>query len=403
MADDAAARPVVHDEAFTIDGTLDGAPRGLAGGRGGNGRLAKAMPPPPPPPAAAPAPQMMMATGNVAVDRLEVSQSTIVASASAGELGELFEYRIAQPVTIRKDDSAMLPFLQQAIDSRKLLIYSDHSSQHPTNAAELTNSTGKTLDGGPITVYDDGAYGGEAPHGNPQGRRQATHQLCRRPGHAHYRSVRQQGRCRARDPRQPRHDDREAGHGRDANVHHSERRSEGQDADPGASAAQGYTLLNQKPAEKTAAAYRFEIPLAADKSQEFAVNEERVFDQSYQVTSVTPDFLAAYIQNRYPERRRTPPTATHLRPEVADCRERSRRGRQSQPDSRPFGGRRSHPAEHQQPEQCEQSSNNWCRATPNSSTSTSSNWPRCATASRVEQEAERATIGAESVDRRPLL
>ena len=41
-------------------------------------------------------------------------------------------------------------------------IYSDHSSPHPTNAAELTNSTGKTLDGGPITVYDGGAYGGEA-------------------------------------------------------------------------------------------------------------------------------------------------------------------------------------------------------------------------------------------------
>src|ERR1035438_1224971 len=56
----------------------------------------------------------------------------------------------------------MLPFLQQAIESRKLLIYSDHTSQHPTNAVELTNSTGKTLDGGPITVYDGGAYGGEA-------------------------------------------------------------------------------------------------------------------------------------------------------------------------------------------------------------------------------------------------
>ena len=56
----------------------------------------------------------------------------------------------------------MLPFLQQAIAARKLLIYSDHNSRHPTNAAELTNGTGKTLDGGPITVYDGGAYGGEA-------------------------------------------------------------------------------------------------------------------------------------------------------------------------------------------------------------------------------------------------
>ena len=35
-------------------------------------------------------------------------------------------------------------------------------SEHPTNAAELTNTSGKTLDGGPITVYDGGAYGGEA-------------------------------------------------------------------------------------------------------------------------------------------------------------------------------------------------------------------------------------------------
>ena len=81
---------------------------------------------------------------------------------SGQELGELFEYVIAQPVTIRKNESAMLPFLQQQIDARKLLIYSDHSSQHPTNAAELTNTSGKTLDGGPITVYDGGAYGGEA-------------------------------------------------------------------------------------------------------------------------------------------------------------------------------------------------------------------------------------------------
>ena len=39
---------------------------------------------------------------------------------------------------------------------------------------------------------------------------------------------------------------------------------------------QGYTLLNQKPSEKTASAYRFEIALAAGASQEFVVNEERI-------------------------------------------------------------------------------------------------------------------------------
>src|SRR3954466_8633516 len=56
----------------------------------------------------------------------------------------------------------MVPFPPPPLHARKLLIYSDHSSQHPTNAAELTNTSGKTLDGGPVTVYDGGAYGGEA-------------------------------------------------------------------------------------------------------------------------------------------------------------------------------------------------------------------------------------------------
>ena len=46
----------------------------------------------------------------------------------------------------------MLPFLQQPIAARKLLIYSSQGSQHPTNAAEISNTSGKTLDGGPITV-----------------------------------------------------------------------------------------------------------------------------------------------------------------------------------------------------------------------------------------------------------
>ena len=61
-----------------------------------------------------------------------------------------------------EDESAMLPFLQQKIAARKLIIYSDPSRANPFNAAEMTNNTGKTLDGGPITVYDAGAYAGEA-------------------------------------------------------------------------------------------------------------------------------------------------------------------------------------------------------------------------------------------------
>jgi hypothetical protein len=300
LADDAAARPVVHDEAFeTTAGLAVGAVGGMVGGNRRAMAMAKAAPPPPP---ASPAPMMVysgtQASGDAVSSYQPAQPSTIVASASAGELGELFEYRIAQPVTIRKDESAMLPFLQQAIDSRKLLIYSDHSSPHPTNAAELTNSTGKTLDGGPITVYDGGAYGGEAlmetlKSGDKRlisyavdlgtriteafnSKAAVVREIHANRGMMTVKSAMEETRTYT-----IRNVDQKA---KTLILEHPLR--------------QGYTLLNQKPSEKTAAAYRFEIPLAAGASQEFKVGEERVLFESYQVTNVTPDFLGDYIQNR---------------------------------------------------------------------------------------------------------
>jgi len=59
-----------------------------------------------------------------------------------------------------------------------------------------------------------------------------------------------------------------------------------------------YSLLNQKPAEKTAKAYRFEIQLKPGATQEFPVAEERVFNETVLLTNMTPDVLLTYIRNR---------------------------------------------------------------------------------------------------------
>jgi hypothetical protein len=305
LADDAAARPVVHDEAYVVTGTGNvagtGGPGG--GGRGApiNGRAMLPRQAAPPPPAQQPVQKDGLLTVDAGAKSMleQMGLSTIVASASAGELGELFEYRIAQPVTIRKDESAMLPFLQQAIEGRKLLIYSDHSSQHPTNAAELTNSSGKTLDGGPITVYDGGAYGGEALMETLKGgdKRLISYAVdlgtriteafgskaaLVREIHAARGTMTVKTAAEETRTYTIRNVDQKA---KTLILEHPLR--------------QGYTLLSpQKPSEKTAGAYRFEIPLTAGGTQEFVVNEERVYDQQYQVTNVTPDFLGGYIQNR---------------------------------------------------------------------------------------------------------
>src|ERR1051325_10106081 len=61
----------------------------------------------------------------------------------------------------------------------------------------------------------------------------------------------------------------------------------------------GYKLLDpQKPAEKTSNAYRFEVKLGPSSTGTFRVSEERVYDQSIAVTSLTPDAMLAWVQNK---------------------------------------------------------------------------------------------------------
>src|SRR6185369_12481937 len=96
----------------------------------------------------------------VSVDALR--DSSIAPALNTRDLGELFEYSFSTPVSVKQGESAMLPFLQQKINARKLLIYMESFGLNPMNAAEIANSTSKTLDGGPITVYDANTYAGEA-------------------------------------------------------------------------------------------------------------------------------------------------------------------------------------------------------------------------------------------------
>jgi len=292
LADDPAAQAVVHSGAFEEQTAAAGGAVGGSGNR--NMAMARAM--------ASPAPMakaMMGAiSGNLAMDSVSVAPSSIEATAVGRELGDLFEYRIAQPVTIRKNESAMLPFLQQTIAGRKLLIYSDHSSQHPTNAAELTNSSGKTLDGGPITVYDAGAYAGEAlmetlkasdkrliSYAVDLGTRITeafgSKAAIVREIHASRGILNTKYAAEETRTYTVRNVDQKA---KTLIVEHPLR--------------PGYTLLSQKPAEKTATNYRFELALAAGATREFVVNEERVYDQSIAVTNLSPDILVSYLQNR---------------------------------------------------------------------------------------------------------
>lgn len=78
------------------------------------------------------------------------------------DLGELFEYRVGG-VSVGRGQSAMVSIAQHVAPYRRELLYNgDKHPVHPVVALRLRNETGLTLERGPVTVFEDGQYRGEA-------------------------------------------------------------------------------------------------------------------------------------------------------------------------------------------------------------------------------------------------
>jgi hypothetical protein len=261
----------------------------IAAGRGGAANRAFA---------AAPAAAREALADSVLLKTESGQASSIAPTTDTRDLGELFEYSFSIPVSVKQGESAMLPFLQQKIGARKLLIYMESFGLHPMNAAEIANSTGKTLDGGPITVYDANAYAGEAlvetlkagdkrliTYGIDLGARVTTafDSLKANIREIHFtrgvlttRNAVEETKTytiKNVDPRR-----------KTVIIEHKQR--------------PGYKLLDGKPSETTADAYRFEVNVGGNATETFAVREERVYDQTISITSITPDVIATFLQNK---------------------------------------------------------------------------------------------------------
>jgi len=79
------------------------------------------------------------------------------------DLGELFEYNISNPVTIKRKQSALVPILTEAIKARRVLLYNKNEyDKNPNACLEITNNTNLTLERGPVTIIYDDNLAGEA-------------------------------------------------------------------------------------------------------------------------------------------------------------------------------------------------------------------------------------------------
>jgi hypothetical protein len=83
-------------------------------------------------------------------------------AAAAGDMGDLFEYRIVEPVTLTKNQSALVPIINAEIDAERVSLWNRSSgSGRPLRAVWLTNASGLTLDGGSMAIVDGNAFAGE--------------------------------------------------------------------------------------------------------------------------------------------------------------------------------------------------------------------------------------------------
>ncbi|MCF7764601.1 MAG: hypothetical protein K9N62_13085 [Verrucomicrobia bacterium] len=90
-------------------------------------------------------------------------QTGVSSSASGSETGELFAYAIQSPVTLARQQSALLPIVNEGVKGQKVSIYNESvHNKRPLNGFRLKNSSALHLMQGPITVFDGSAYAGDA-------------------------------------------------------------------------------------------------------------------------------------------------------------------------------------------------------------------------------------------------
>ncbi len=90
-------------------------------------------------------------------------QQGVESAATGSDVGELFRYAIKPPVTLPRNESAMLPIVNAAVKGEKVDIYNPAvHGKHPLSGLRMTNTTDLHLLQGPVTLFDGGEYAGDA-------------------------------------------------------------------------------------------------------------------------------------------------------------------------------------------------------------------------------------------------
>jgi hypothetical protein len=104
-----------------------------------------------------------------------LAQASITPNTTTSAFDDYFEYKLSDPITIRKNESAMVPILQTKIDTERVTLVASNgnTTSMPLRALWITNTSDLTLDRGSFSIVENGSFGGEGllEPLHPQGKR----------------------------------------------------------------------------------------------------------------------------------------------------------------------------------------------------------------------------------------
>ncbi len=243
----------------------------------------------------------MSATNAAVAGRLgELMRQQQLETAAGQALGEQFEYRMRGPVTIRRNQSALLPIVSAEVAGEKVSLFNGNAGdQRARRAVWVENTTGMTLDQGAFTVIDANAFAGEGLTDtvNPGEKRLLSYaldlgleiatnrdrdservervEIIRGVLRMHQKVVERMTYTIRNNDEKP----------RTLVLEHPVRA--------------GWELTGTAtPAESTTNYHRFKVEAAPKKTTEFAVREENPQQVAYALTNITPEQIALWVRQK---------------------------------------------------------------------------------------------------------
>ena len=235
---------------------------------------------------------MMLA--NVSEDAL----AALEAQAESQKRGELFEYSLKLPITVSKNQSALVPIANARIEAEKVTLFNLEDEQ-ALHALWIKNTSDLTLDAGTFNVIDGTTFAGEGVFESlyPNERRLLSY--------AEDRSIHITARGDEKDHPATRvrvikgvmivtHEQRAT---KIVKVRNNDTKARDviieEKAEPGWKLVEGL-----KPEESTANFHRFRVPVEASSTATLTIEEFHPEDARYELSNIDADEFAVFVRDK---------------------------------------------------------------------------------------------------------